>query len=78
MAGGINNIDAVIFPKTSGGGGSNGNAALFLLLHPVHRGLAVMHFADFMFLAGIKKHALGDGCLAGVNVGHDADISGFV
>ena len=41
----------------------------------VHDGSAVMHFADLVRDACIKEHALGRGRLAGIDVGHDANIA---
>jgi hypothetical protein len=32
-------------------------------------------FADAVILSGIEKDTLGGGCLAGINVRHDADIA---
>ena len=50
------------------------DAALLLLLHPVHRGGAFMHLADLVRLAGVVQDALGRSRLTGIDVGHDADI----
>ncbi len=36
-----------------------------------------MHFADLVRNAGIKKHPLADGRLAGINVRDDADVPNF-
>ena len=52
----------------------DGDAALLLLLHPVHR-RAVVDFADLMRLAGVVEDALGRRRLTGVDVGHDADVA---
>ena len=71
----INNGDRMLFPAAGGGGGGNGNAPLLLLLHPVHQRRAVMNLPDFMGQAGAVKDPLGDGGLAGVNMGGNADIS---
>src|SRR6185437_4304881 len=70
----INNVDADVAPETRRSGGGNGDAALLLLLHPVHGGGAFMHFADPVRNAGIKKDALSRSGLAGIDVGHDADV----
>src|SRR5262249_61340692 len=53
----------------------DGDAALLLLLHPVHGRGAVMDFADLMRLAGVVEDALGRGRLAGVDMRHDTDVA---
>ncbi len=75
VAGSINNVDANVAPGAGGGGGRNGDAALLLLLHPVHGGSAFVDLSDAMRLSGIEKDALGRSGLAGIDVGHDADVS---
>ena len=87
VAGGVDDVDAVLQraglrlavflqrPVAGGGSGGNGDTSLLLLLHPVHRCGTVMRFTQLMRLAGIKEDALGCGCLTGVNVRHDSDIS---
>ena len=77
VAGGVDDIDAVVLPEAGGGGGSDGDAALLLLRHPVHGGAAVMGFAEFMIDTGIEQDTLGRRRFAGVDVRHDTDISGF-
>ena len=47
-----------LHPGTRGGRGSNGDAALALLLHPIGHGGAFMHFPDFVDHAGIKENTL--------------------
>ncbi len=78
VARGIDDVDAVVVPETGGGGGGDGDAALLLLLHPVHDGGAVVDFADLVGDAGIVENPFGGGGLAGVDVGHQADIANFV
>ena len=51
------------------------DAALLLLLHPVHGGGAVMHFADLVRDTGVVENPLCCRRLSGVNVSHDSDIS---
>ena len=74
VAGSIDNIDANVAPGTGGGGGGDGDAALLLLLHPVHGGSAFVDLSDAVRLSGIEKNALGRSGLAGIDVGHDADV----
>src|SRR5262249_8904853 len=78
----INDVDAMFWillvhagPERGRRGRRNRDAALLLLFHPVHDGSAVMHFADLVRDACIKEHALGRGRLAGIDVGHDANIA---
>src|SRR6185436_11312443 len=62
-------------PEAGGGSRRDGDAALLLLLHPVHGRGAVVDFADLMRLAGVVEDALGRGRLAGIDVRHDADVA---
>ena len=50
------------------------DAALLLLLHVVHDGRAVVHFADLVRHAGIEQDALGRRGLARVDVRGDPDV----
>ncbi len=49
--------------------------ALPLLLHPVHGGGAVVHLAHAMDPARVEEDPLGQGGLAGIDVGHDPDVA---
>jgi len=75
VAGGVDDVDLVIVPEARGRGGRDGDPALLLLLHPVHRRGAVMHLADLVVDAGVVQDPLGGGGLPGVNVRHDADVA---
>ena len=81
VPGRVNDVDAMLLvearPEAGGGGGSDGDAALALLLHPIHDGGAVVHLADFVADPGVEKDALGRSCLAGVDVRHDPDVAQF-
>src|SRR3546814_1292954 len=46
-----------------------------LLLHPIHRGGAIVDFPDLVGFAGIIKDTLGGGRLTGIDMRHDADIA---
>src|SRR5690349_17605948 len=80
MAGSINNIDAILFAEAVPGRGGrragDGDAALALLLHPVHGGRAFIHRTDLVGHTRVIKDALGRRGLAGVDVRHDPDIAG--
>ena len=75
MAGGVDDVDAVVGPIAGRCGGRDGYTTLAFLDHPVHDGGTFMHFADLVGATGIEKHALGDGGLSGVDMGDDADVS---
>ena len=74
---GINDIDAGIAPVTGSSRGGDGYASLLLLLHPVHGRGAFMGLADLVVYAGIVQNTLGSRSFAGVDVGHDTDVSCF-
>ena len=72
---GVDDLDDVVLPEARGGGGGDGDAALLLLNHPVHGGSALVDLTDLVGLAGVVEDALGSGGLAGIDVGHDADVA---
>jgi hypothetical protein len=74
VAGRIDNVDANVAPGAGRGGRGNGDAALLLLLHPVHDGRAFVDLADTVRLSRIKQDALRRRGLPGIDVGHDADV----
>src|SRR5688572_5336769 len=65
----------MIAPETGRCRGGDGDAALLLLRHPVHRRRALMDLADLVDLLGVEEDALGDRGLAGIDVGDDADVA---
>ena len=75
VAGCVDNVDANVAPGTGGCGRSNGDAALLLLLHPVHSRSAFMDLSDAVRASGVKQDALRRSGLAGIDMGHDANIS---
>nr|AHE14890.1 hypothetical protein asmbl_2 [uncultured bacterium] len=77
VPGGVDDVDVVTVPGALGRGGGDGDAALLLLLHPVHRGRAVVDFTDLVVDAGVEEDALGGRRLAGVDVRHDPDVPGL-
>ena len=78
VTGGVDDVDLVVVPEAGGGRGGDGDAALLLLLHPVHRGGAVVHLTDLVADTGVVEDALGRRGLAGVDVRHDADVADLV
>ena len=77
VAGGVDDVELVALPEAGGGGGLDGDAALGFLFHEVHGGGAVVHFTDFVDLAGELENALGGGRLARIDVGENADVAVF-
>src|SRR5665647_1412625 len=82
MAWGVNNVDVMRkvvvthpFPKTGGRSRSNGNAALLLLLHPIHDGSAIMHLTNLVAYTGIKKNAFSRHRFTGVNMRTNTDVT---
>ena len=73
----IDDVDARVFPEAGGSSAGDGDTALLLLHHPVHRGAAFMGLAHFVVDAGIEENTLGSRRLTCINVRHDADVSGF-
>ena len=76
VAGGVDDVDAVVVPDAGRGCGGDRDATLLLLRHVVHGRGAVVDLADLVALAGVVEDALGRGGLARVDVGHDADVAG--
>ena len=75
VAGRVDDVETLVLPEGRRRGRRDGDAALLLLLHPVHGRSAVVHFADLMRLAGIIEDALSGRRLPGINVGHDAEVT---
>ena len=79
---GVDDVDPMllvilIHPAPKAGGRSRGDrdAALLFLFHPVHHGRAIMDLSNFVRDAGVKKNPLGRRRLAGIDMGHDADVA---
>ena len=76
---GVDDVDGVVDvlerPVTGRRGGRDRDAALLLLLHPVHRGSAVVDLTDLVAHTGVEQDPLGGGRLARVDVGHDPDVA---
>ena len=77
---GVDQVDFIFFviivPERSGSRGCDSDTTLLLLFHPVHCSRAVMHLADTVGLACIKKDAFGSCGFSGIDVSHDTDIAG--
>ncbi|MCY1272303.1 hypothetical protein D9M70_208790 [compost metagenome] len=82
VAGGVDDVDAEFLqllaragPEGGGGRRGDGDAALLLLDHPVHGRGAVVHLAHLVVDPGVVEDPLGGGGLAGIHVGHYADVA---
>ena len=78
VAGGVDDVDLVVLPEAGGCCGGNGDTALLLLRHPVHRGGAVVGLTDLVVDTRVEQDALSDGGLTGIDVRHDADVADLV
>src|SRR5699024_5394883 len=72
---GIDQVDLVVVPEAGRRGGRNRDAALLLLLHPVHGGCTVVGLAHLTVDTGVEEDAFSGGGLTGIDVGHDADVA---
>jgi hypothetical protein len=75
VARGVDDVDGVVVPLAGGRRGRDGDAALLLLLHPVHRGGALVDLTDLVVDAGVEEDPLGRRGLARVDVRHDPDVA---
>ena len=78
VAGRVDDVDAVLAPLAGRRGGRDRDAALLLLLHPVHRGGALVDLADLVGPPRVIEDALGRRRLTGVDVRHDPDVPGLL
>ena len=74
VAGRIDNVDLHATPGSGGSGRCDRDAALLLLLHPVHGGGAFMNFADLVRTSRVIKDAFRGGGLSGIDMSGDADV----
>ncbi len=75
MAGGIDDVDAVVVPEAGRGRGRDGDAALLLLRHPVHGRSSVVDLTHLVGDPRIEQDSLRRRRLTGIDVRHDADIA---
>jgi hypothetical protein len=74
----VDDVDAMAVPLAGGRGGRDRDAALLLLLHPVHRRGALVDLAELVGAPRVEQDALGRGRLAGIDVRHDPDVAGLL
>ncbi len=70
----VDDVDPDPLPVAGRRGGRDRDAALLLLDHPVHRRGPVVDLADLVVDPGVVEDTLRRRRLAGVDVGHDADV----
>ena len=70
----VDQVDGVVTPHAGRRRGGNRDAALLLLLHPVHRGCALVDLTDLVVDAGVEQDPLGGRGFARVDMRHDADV----
>jgi hypothetical protein len=84
VAGRIDDVDAMLLaferavarrPEAVRRRAGDGDAALLLLHHPVHRGSALVNFTELVANPRVKQDALGTRRLTGIDVRHDADVA---
>lgn len=78
VSGSVDDVDPVILPIAGGGGAGDRNTTFALLLHPVHRRGTLVGVADLVVHAAVEKNAFRQRGLAGINVRHDADVTGIL
>ena len=78
VSGSVDDVDPVILPIAGGGGAGDRNTTFALLLHPVHRRGTLVGVADLAVHAAVEKNAFRQRGLAGINVRHDADVTGIL
>ena len=74
----VDDVDPMVGPLAGGRGRRDRDAALLLLLHPVHRRGALVDLAHLVGAAGVVEDALGRRRLARIDVGHDPDVPGLL
>jgi hypothetical protein len=75
VAGGIDDIDLFLVPKTGRVRRRDGDPALLFLFHPVHGRVTIIHASHFMDDTSIKQDALGRRRLTRVDMRDDPNIS---
>ncbi len=75
VTGSIDDVDDVVVPLARGGGRRDGDSALLLLRHPVHRCGAFVHLTDLVVDPGVEEDPLSRRGFARVDMRHDPDVS---
>lgn len=75
VAGRVDDVDGVVVPVGGGSSRGNGDTPLLLLLHPVHRGGAVVDLTHLVGDTGVVEDPLSRRGLTRVDVSHDPDVA---
>ena len=75
VAGGIDDVDAMLLPEAGRRGRCDRDAALLLLLHPVHRCGALVRFTDLMRFTRIEQDSLRGCRFSRVDMRHNSDVT---
>mmetsp|Transcript_17545 Transcript_17545/g.44174 ORF Transcript_17545/g.44174 Transcript_17545/m.44174 type:complete len:224 (-) Transcript_17545:1025-1696(-) len=62
-------------PERRGRSRRDRDATLLLLLHPVHRGSAIVDFTDLVRFTGVIENAFSRGRFTSIDVSHDAEVT---
>ena len=65
----------MIPPRAVRDRGGDGDATLALLLHPIHRGCAIVDFPHAPLDAGVEQNPLGDGSFTGIDMRKNSQIA---
>jgi hypothetical protein len=71
----VDEVERVVFPVKSNGGGLNGNASFLFFGIVVGNGGALIDHTDFVDEVGVEEHSFGNGRLSCIDMGDDSDIS---
>jgi hypothetical protein len=75
VTGCIEEIDIVILPAEFNAGGEDGDPPFLFFGVIIGVGRTVIDTADAVFGAADEEHPFGNRCLAGIDVGDDADVA---
>ena len=75
MTRGVDDVDPHALPVTGGSSRGDRDAALLLLLHPVHGGGTLMGLTESVIDTGVEQNTLSRRRFACIDVCHDANIS---
>src|SRR5208283_3644630 len=75
VTGCVYDVDPVVFPETGRCSRGDGDAPLLLLFHPVHGGCAFVDLSDPVVDTCIVQDPFCCRRLAGIDMGHNADVS---